>query len=449
MRLFWLEQPLVLPETGGCFHKGRRLFFCGLIGACGKIFPEILHDYRNSVVNLRRIYLNFTRRDKRTGMIGLFNDCFPPIMDGVSVATQNYAYWLHRKGEEVCVVTPTADSPVDDNVPYPVYRYVSMPIPKRKPYRMGFPYIDFPFYKQINSLPFTLLHAHCPFSSGELAMRLAHSRRIPIVATFHSKYRADFERVIPSRLIVDLIIKRIVNFYNRADEVWIPQASVEETLREYGYRGRVEVVDNGNDFAGTYSEEERGAFRKELGVADDIPLFLYVGQHIMEKNLEFLLHSVALLKDVPFRMFFIGTGYAAGELEELSKRLGIDDRVSFLGCMTERERLRKYYLAADLFLFPSLYDNAPLVVREAAALRTPSVLIGGSTAAAVVKDGVNGFLSENDKESFAGRIRDIMQDRPRLEQVARRASETLARSWEDIAGEVSERYASLIKRCRP
>lgn len=379
-------------------------------------------------------------------MIGLFNDCFPPIMDGVSVTTQNYAYWLHHKGEKVCVITPSANADSNDNTPYPVYRYVSMPIPKRKPYRMGFPYIDLPFYKQINSLSFTLLHAHCPFSSGELAMRLAHSHHIPIIATFHSKYKTDFERVIRSKLIVDLIIKRIVNFYNRADEVWIPQASVEETLREYGYKGKVEVVDNGNDFAGTYSESEKKVFRKELGVTDGTPLFLYVGQHIMEKNLEFLLQSIALLKSIPFKMFFIGNGYAADALKELSNKLDINDKVIFMGCITDRNILRKYYIAADLFLFPSLYDNAPLVVREAAALHTPSVLIDGSTAAAVIRDGVNGFLSANNKEAFAQRIRHILLDKPQLDKVSQQASETLARSWKDIADEVSDRYANLIKR---
>lgn len=378
-------------------------------------------------------------------MIGLFNDCFPPIMDGVSVTTQNYAYWLNRKGEKVCVITPSANSYIMDT-PYPVYRYVSMPIPRRKPYRMGFPYIDLPFYKQITNIPFTLLHAHCPFSSGELAMRLAHSRNIPIIATFHSKYRTDFERAIPSKLIVDMIIKRIVNFYNRADEVWIPQASVEETLREYGYKGKIEVVDNGNDFAGTYSDTEKESVRKELKIPTNTSLFLYVGQHIWEKNLKFLLESVALLKKTPFKMFFIGTGYAADGLKELAKALEIDDKVTFLECITERKKLRKYYLAADLFLFPSLYDNAPLVVREAAALHTPSVLIDGSTAAAVIKDKVNGFLSEHNKESFAKKIQSILQDKPLLDKVSKCASETLARPWEDIANEVSDRYHSLIKR---
>lgn len=39
-------------------------------------------------------------------MIGLFNDSFPPIMDGVAMVTYNYAYYLQRKGAEVCVVIP-------------------------------------------------------------------------------------------------------------------------------------------------------------------------------------------------------------------------------------------------------------------------------------------------------------------------------------------------------
>lgn len=145
-------------------------------------------------------------------------------------------------------------------------------------------------------------------------------------------------------------------------------------------------------------------------------------------------------------MFFIGNGYAADALKELSNKLGINDKVIFMGCITDRNILRKYYIAADLFLFPSLYDNAPLVVREAAALHTPSVLIDGSTAAAVIRDGVNGFLSANNKEAFAQRIRHILLDKPQLDKVSQQASETLARSWKDIADEVSDRYANLIKR---
>jgi hypothetical protein len=43
------------------------------------------------------------------------------------------------------------------------------------------------------------------------------------------------------------MLLELVYFYNRADEVWIPQEAVEDTLREYGYKGKVVVMNNGND----------------------------------------------------------------------------------------------------------------------------------------------------------------------------------------------------------
>lgn len=379
-------------------------------------------------------------------MIGLFNDCFPPIMDGVSLTTQNYAYWLHKKSGNVCVVTPKSPDAVDEEE-YPIYRYSSIPIPMRKPYRLGFPRIDWPFHERIRKLSFELVHAHCPFSSGVLAMKMARAQHIPIVATFHSKYRADFERAIPSRLLVDYLIRKVIRFYEAADEVWIPQAAVEETLREYGYKGRVEVVDNGNDFAGEQSVDKiREEGRRALGVPPGQPVFLFVGQHIWEKNLAFLLDALARLGDVPIRMYFVGSGYAASDLRQRTALLGLDDKVTFVGTIVDRDGLKRYYAAADLFLFPSLYDNAPLVVREAAALHTPSVLLRNSTAAEVVSDSVNGFLSEGSVEAYAARLREVLQAPALMKRVGEEASRTIARSWQNVAEEVYDRYISLIRR---
>lgn len=379
-------------------------------------------------------------------MIGLFNDCFPPIMDGVSLTTQNYAYWLHKKSGNVCVVTPKSPDAVDEEE-YPIYRYSSIPIPMRKPYRLGFPRIDWPFHERIRKLSFELVHAHCPFSSGVLAMKMARAQHIPIVATFHSKYRADFERAIPSRLLVDYLIRKVIRFYEAADEVWIPQAAVEETLREYGYKGRVEVVDNGNDFAGEQSVDKiREEGRRALGIRSGQPVFLFVGQHIWEKNLAFLLDALARLGDVPFRIYFVGSGYAASDLRQRTALLGLDDKVTFVGTIVDRDGLKRYYAAADLFLFPSLYDNAPLVVREAAALHTPSVLLRNSTAAEVVSDSVNGFLSEGSVEAYAARLREVLQAPALMKRVGEEASRTIARSWQNVAEEVYDRYISLIRR---
>ncbi len=379
-------------------------------------------------------------------MIGLFNDCFPPIMDGVSLTTQNYAYWLHKKTQNVCVVTPKSPEAKDEGE-YPVYRYSSIPIPMRKPYRLGFPRIDWPFHERINRLSFELVHAHCPFSSGALAMQIARSQKVPIIATFHSKYRADFERAISSKLLVDVLMKRVIRFYEAVDEVWIPQASVEETLREYGYKGKVEVVDNGNDLTVDASVGAlRAAERARLGINENELMFLFVGQHIWEKNLSFLLQGLSLIKGQSFKMYFVGSGYASDELKKMAASLGLSDKVCFVGSIIEREKLKGYYAAADLFLFPSLYDNAPLVVREAAALSTPSVLIKGSTSSEIINDSENGFLTENRVEDFASRLTQLCMSPQLVKQAGERAAESIVRPWEDVAEEVYDRYVNLIKR---
>jgi Glycosyltransferase len=97
-------------------------------------------------------------------------------------------------------------------------------------------------------------------------------------------------------------------------------------------------------------------------------------------------------------------------------------------------------------LFPSLYDNAPLVVREAAALHTPSLLIKDSTSAEIITDSVNGFLSYNTTADYAQKIRELVQSPLLMRMVGDKASQSIARSWEDVVDEVYERYMSLIRR---
>lgn len=378
--------------------------------------------------------------------IGIFNDSFPPIMDGVSLATKNYAYWLHQKNQPVCVVTPKSPNYVD-NEPYPIYRYSSMPILMRKPYRFGLPDIDLSYKRQINKIPFSLVHAHCPFSSGKEALRIARNQNIPIVATFHSKYKLDFEQSTGNKFIARQMTNQIIRFFEKADEVWIPQASVEETIREYGFKGKVEIVDNGNDFA---TNEPilpiKKSARKVLNVDDKELVFLFVGQHIWEKNTRLIVQSLAIIKELPFKMFFVGVGYAANDLKQLVNDFGLNEKVKFEGMISKRDDLMQYYAAADLFLFPSIYDNAPLVIREAGALHTPSVLVAGSSSAENIKDGINGFLTENSVDSFSSKLRELINSPEQIRQVGLNASQSIARTWESVTDEVLDRYKHLIQR---
>ena len=376
--------------------------------------------------------------------VGLFCDVFPPIMDGVAVCMQNYAYWIQKKAGGVCVVIPNKPGTDYSVYDYKVFDYLSVPVPGRSPYVTGVAEMDPTYLAKIATTRFKLIHAHSPFGAGQTALRVARMQKIPLVATFHSKYRDDFASIFP-KVVVDMIVDAIVDFYERADLVWVPQESAIETLREYGYKGHVEVMENGCDLVADYPEQYFAEARKRVGVAPEEFVMLYVGQHVWQKNLRLTIEAMARMEDVPFRMFFVGTGYAAEEMKALVSEKGLDGKVTFVGAITEREKLVDYYAASDLFVFPSLYDTAGLVVQEAAALGTPSVMAREASAAVVIRDGENGFLTDNDPDRLAELLRGLIHDPARVHRVGVQAGKTLVRSWENCVDEVIDRYNALLR----
>ncbi|MDY6417712.1 MAG: glycosyltransferase [Bacteroidales bacterium] len=376
--------------------------------------------------------------------VGLFCEVFPPVMDGVSVCMENYAYWLQKKVGGVAVVTPhvpKADYSVHE---YKVFDYMSIPVPKRRPYMTGIAAFDPTYLAKIATTRFKIVHAHTPFSAGSAALSISRAQRIPLVATFHSKYRDDFSKILP-KLVVDMMIDSVVDFFERADLVWVPQESVIDVIREYGYKGHVEVMDNGSDLVADYPEKYFVEARQRLGIAPEEFVLLFVGQHVWQKNPQLTIEALSRLEDVPFKMFFVGNGYAAEEMKAMVSEKGLDGKVTFVGTITDRAKIVDYYAASDLFVFPSLYDNAPLVVREAAALHTPSVMAIGSTAATILQDGENGFLVENDPDKLAQLLRELIHDPERVHRVGVQASKTIVRSWEDCVEEVIDRYNALLR----
>ena len=69
----------------------------------------------------------------------LLNDSFPPLIDGVANTVVNYAETLTRLGDQVVVTTPSYPG-AEDDYPYPVIRYPSLPTTRLVGYRAGYPF---------------------------------------------------------------------------------------------------------------------------------------------------------------------------------------------------------------------------------------------------------------------------------------------------------------------
>lgn len=377
--------------------------------------------------------------------IGLFSDTFLPIADGVGRVVLAYANTLSAMGNEVTVSTPMHHFGHRGKLPFQIIDYLAVKLPTAKQYKGGSPLLDTHYAKRIQNTQLDIVHAHSPFIAGQEGYRIAKSRGLPLVASFHSKYYDDFYKLTKNRALALMLTKGVVSYYEKCDEVWAVSETSAEVLESYGYSKKVIVMPNGVEMR-TADEGRIHDLKSDLN-KENVPLLLFVGQMDWKKNIRRTLEACSLLKKrgVPFKLILAGQGPDAKAIKEVIEELGIFDQCRLLGHISDSKYLDALYSMASLFVFPSLYDNAPMVVREAAVMKTPSVLIKGSCAAEIVQDGVNGFTCFDSSESLADKIEELLfSGESVLKTVGENAHSSIPVPWERILKYAEERYQNLL-----
>ena len=372
-----------------------------------------------------------------------FSDSFLPIVDGVGNVVFQYARNMGEKGHEVYVVAPQADTGYRGQYPFELVDYISVPLLRLKSYKVGTPLLDVHCTNRLSHIHAQIVHVHSPFIAGHAGISYAHKHNCPVVGTFHSKYYDDFLQATHSELLASQGARFVAGFYEKCAEVWTVSESSAQTLRSYGYEGALRVMNNGTDVHPLSGEKVRETAWR-YGLDEGVPLLLYAGQINWKKNLKCVLEAASRL-DMPFRLLLAGQGPHEREVARLARQLGIESRVTLTGHIGDPDQLNALYRLSSLFLFPSLYDTAGLVVREAAAMRTPSVVARGSAAAEGIRDGYNGYLCENDPADLARVIRAALAAPDALAAAGAHALETLPIPWNTLVDGVLENYRRIIE----
>ncbi len=378
----------------------------------------------------------------------LFNDAYPPVTDGVVTCVRNYAYWLNRKYGDCTLFVPDKKG-VTYTESYKVVSYSSIPLLGRPPYRVGMPELDSKYRSELKNMHFDLVHTHSPFSAGLEALRLGKIRRIPVIATFHSKYYDDFYAYTKSKYLSLQGIRILVRRLNQMDSVWTVSDGAVQTLREYGYRGHIVVMPNGTDMCMPEDPDVvKSRLHEVIDLKPDMPLFLFVGQHIWQKNLRMIFQAVKELAESGerFVMMMVGDGAARCELMQMTEDANLSDTVVFPGIIKDRELLASLYLNARALVFPSMYDTSGLVVREAAALHCPAITVINTGASSGIAHGENGLLCENTVDSLKQQMKFALCSPEELKRMGENASMTISKSWECVIDDVYLAYRDIIKR---
>ena len=385
--------------------------------------------------------------------IALFTEGYDPFVNGVVTSIKTLRSALERQGHETVIFVP--EYPGHDDHDPKVVR-----LPSLRWLKLHYPSLS-PLARNLDVLAgqeFDVVHSHHPFTMGQLAARLARKHGLPLIYTHHTMLN-EYGQYVPLLESAGKrwLIRRYLGHCAQAHRVTSATEVVRRFLQSQGVRTPIEVVPEGVVMMQP-AEGARARMRQRLGVTDRTALLLYAGRLAREKRLDMLLRSVSGLgRGRDFRLCLAGGGPQERPLRELASKLGISDRVTFVGWV-EHAQLADYYAAADLFVFPSPADAMGIVLVEAMSAGLPCVAVDKYGPSEVVVDGVTGFLTEFDERDFGEAVRWLLDNpflRHRMGTAARlrardfdpdTAAAKLVRVYEEAIAEGEQAHRTLAWR---
>jgi UDP-glucose:(heptosyl)LPS alpha-1,3-glucosyltransferase len=186
-------------------------------------------------------------------------------------------------------------------------------------------------------------------------------------------------------------------------------------------------------------------------VANDTLQLLFVGRIARVRRIELLIQAVEKLT-FPFHLTIVGgeektssvtrSGYLK-ELKELAQKLNLNSKISFTGRKTQEE-LKEYYRMADIFVYPSKYENFGQPLIEAGAHGLPIVATPVGVARDIIIDGETGYLTSDDPKAMSDRITSL-QDNTLRRQMGTQIKNLIRKNfdWKNIMDQYLSLYNSF------
>ena len=202
---------------------------------------------------------------------------------------------------------------------------------------------------------------------------------------------------------------------------------------------RIRVILNGVDlqeFCPGYTD------RSQLGLPEAVVLAFFAGDiRTPRKNLDTVLHA---LVQVPELHLAVAGGTEGSPYLQLAEKLGVSDRVHFLGYRRDIAQIMK---AVDLFVFPSRYEACTLVLLEAMATGLPVITAATAGGAELVTPDCGVVLSDpDDSQALVRALNNLVSDRElrnRMGQAGRAITEQ--HSWASMAQNYVDLFKTLSK----
>jgi glycosyltransferase involved in cell wall biosynthesis len=279
---------------------------------------------------------------------------------------------------------------------------------------------------------------------------LTSTRRRPVVITVHDLMPVIVLRSPTGGVAESLrnrLLRRTLKALRQADSYLVGTEWLKRELATWlGDDRKIHVVPFGVDrafFREAPGGRERG--RRDWRIPEDAFVVLHVGSTVDRKNVPLVIQTVARLRmEVGVDVYLLQVGgRLTGEQEAMIDRLGLSRVVRSVPAADERS-LRRAYRAADVLLFPSLYEGFGFPVLEAFASGLPVVTSGAGGLrevggdAAVIVDG-------RDPTAYVQALVDLSEDQDRREAlIALGMHRADGFTWRRAADQTAEVYKAFL-----
>lgn len=158
--------------------------------------------------------------------------------------------------------------------------------------------------------------------------------------------------------------------------------------------------------------------KRSYNIPSDETVFLFAGSGFFRKGLAAALYAFHA-HGVGAHLLVAGKDKAAIRFKRLARKLGLGERVHFVGPQTD---MTPFYGAADALLLPTLYDPFPNVALEALACGLPVITSHKSGASEIIIEGVNGYICDAlDTDALATKLEQCNKNAPTMRVAARQS----------------------------
>ncbi len=183
-------------------------------------------------------------------------------------------------------------------------------------------------------------------------------------------------------------------FLRRVDVLVALSPEIRNELADCGVEsGQIIIIPNGVDtrYFSPPDEGKRKDIRSNYGISPDETVMVFAGRLSPQKGLKTLLKAIARLDNPSVKLMLAGRGPQRKELQSLALKLGIENRVRFMG---EVKDIRSLYYASDIFVLPSYYEGLSNSLLEAMSTGMKIVATRVSGSSEVIENGRTGVLAE-------------------------------------------------------